>query len=163
MRLISLALLMVCLLPGLAPGGSGTGQNARIQEAEVFLTELFTIDGHAEEIPMERRAAYLEERFGSFCEEEMLDSLMDMRLPFSIMQQAAEQGFDLSVADVALEVPEPVNEEADIKVNYRVSARRESFSGDSRETEITGRLTLDREDGRIQSIRVDNLDKLLEE
>ena len=149
MRLVSLALLMVCLLPGLAPGGSGTGQNARIQEAEV--------------IPMERRAAYLEERFGSFCEEEMLDSLMDMRLPFSIMQQAAEQGFDLSVADVALEVHEPVNEEADIKVNYRVSARRESFSGDSQETEITGRLTLDRDDGRIQSIRVDNLDKLLEE
>ena len=46
MRLVSLALLMVCLLPGLAPGGSGTGQNAWIQEAEVFLTELFTIDGH---------------------------------------------------------------------------------------------------------------------
>ena len=64
MRLVSLALLMVCLLPGLAPGGSGTGQNAWIQEAEVFLTELFTIDGHAEEIPMERRADYLEERFG---------------------------------------------------------------------------------------------------
>ena len=106
MRLVSLALLMVCLLPGLAPGGSGTGQNAWIQEAEVFLTELFTIDGHAEEIPMERRADYLEERFGSFCEEEMLDDLMGMRLPFSIMQQAAEQGFDLSVANVALEVPE---------------------------------------------------------
>lgn len=159
MKLVSLILLVTGLLGGLVTGN----EVSRTDLPELFLVEFFTIEGHAEEIPMEERADYLEERFGLYCCEEALEDMLSSRLPFSLMAEASDQEFDLRVVKVEIESHEPVNEEADIKVNYRVSARRESFSGDSQEKEITGRLTLDREDGRIRSIRVDNLDKLLEE
>ena len=160
-KFFSVMLLTLCVMTGALFGSTVHAQPAEPNGAEAFLTELFAIDGQAEEVPMEERAGYLQQRFGEYCEPEMLEELMNMRLPFSLMNQ----GFDLSVTERALEEKEPVNGEAGVKVNFRVTASRVTAgraSGEEAQTvEIVGRLTLNQETGRVQSIRVDNLEALL--
>ncbi len=167
-KFFSVMLLTLCVMTGALFGSTVHAQPAEPNGAEAFLTELFAIDGQAEEVPMEERAGYLQQRFGEYCEPEMLEELMSMRLPFSLMNQ----GFDLSVTETALEEKEPVNGEAGVKVNFRVTASRVTVgrvtagrataSGEEAQTvEIVGRLTLNQETGRVQSIRVDNLEALL--
>lgn len=157
-KFFSVMLLTLCVMTGALFGSTVHAQPAELNGAETFLTELFAIDGQAEEVPMEERAGYLQQRFGEYCEPEMLEELMNMRLPFSLMNQ----GFDLSVTETVLEEKEPVNGEAGVKVNFRVTAGRATASGEEAQTvEIVGRLTLNQETGRVQSIRVDNLEALL--
>jgi hypothetical protein len=162
-KFFSVMLLTLCVMTGALFGSTVHAQPAEPNGAEAFLTELFAIDGQAEEVPMEERAGYLQQRFGEYCEPEMLEELMSMRLPFSLMNQ----GFNLSVTETALEEKKPVNGEAGVKVNFRVTAGRATAgramaSGEEVQTvEIVGRLTLNQETGRVQSIRVDNLEALL--
>ena len=124
--------------------------------AEAFLKKLYTVDSQRlEELgePSSKYALYLEQQFGAFCEQEALDQLLAARFPFSLMQQA----YDIQVESLQIKTYDPINPGAGIKLNYQVMASVKVGAGPVQKVEFTGRLTLNSEDGRVRSIRLDHL------
>ncbi len=151
--LLSLFLALSLWLAGWAGGGTEAYDT---KLAEAFLVELYTIDSRQlDELgePSPKYVAYLEDRFGAYCEQEALDQLLSARFPFSLMEQA----YDVQVDSVHIKTYDPAHPGAGIKLNYRVKASARIGEGPVQAVEFTGRLTLNPEDGRVQAVRVDHL------
>ena len=150
--LLSLFLALSQWLAGWA--GGTEAYDAKL--AEAFLVELYTVDAQQlDELgePSPKYTAYLEGRFGAYCEPEALDQLLSARFPFSLMEQA----YDVQVDSVHIKTYDPAYPGAGIKLNYRGKASARIGEGPVQAVEFTGRLTLNPEDGRVQSVRVDHL------
>lgn len=147
--LLSLFLALSQWLAGWA--GGTEAYDAKL--AKAFLVELYTVDAQQLGEPSPKYAAYLEGRFGAYCEPEALDQLLSARFPFSLMEQA----YDVQVDSVHIKTYDPAHSGAGIKLNYRVKASARIGEGPVQAVKFTGRLTLNPEDGRVQSVRVDHL------